>query len=183
MDSQNSIILREVSPRLLRCATPESRGFSHCNLNLDSIFGRRSVWHTFRGETQTCKRKSLELTRDLILRRRNPHEVLFSKRPRYAITTWYYDGEEREQALAGAEGGGGEGGSAEMEVEAERIRREIQKFESGGGIGGKKQPEEKGGAKGGGVEMVSDTSIKGVVEIAQGGDGKKAVQVDLEELD
>jgi len=168
------------------------------------------------GEPQTFERKSFELTCDFILRRRNPHEVLFSKRPRYAITTWYYDGEEREQALAGAEGGGGEGGSAEMEVEAERIRREIQKFESGGGVGGKKQPEDGAGSKGRGVEMVSDTSIKGVVEIAKDtrGDGergelvdhpsslllaeekvplavgtcatgavKKAVQVDLEELD
>ena len=136
------------------------------------------------GGPQTFERKSLELTCDFILRRRNPHEVLFSKRPRYAITTWYYDGEEREQALAGAEGGGGgEGGSAEMEVEAERIRREIQKFESGGGVGGKKQPEEGAGGKGRGVEMVGDTSIKGVVEIAQEGAVKKAVQVDLEELD
>eukprot|EP00730_Choanoeca_flexa_P003302 TRINITY_DN11359_c1_g1_i1.p1 TRINITY_DN11359_c1_g1~~TRINITY_DN11359_c1_g1_i1.p1 ORF type:complete len:725 (+),score=117.91 TRINITY_DN11359_c1_g1_i1:1797-3971(+) len=56
---------------------------------------------------------------------RVPHEVLPTHKPRYAITHWFYDTAERELA----EQRTGAGFAADLQVEEERLRNEIAKFE------------------------------------------------------
>ena len=57
--------------------------------------------------------------------RRVPHEVLPAHTARYAATIWYFNDEERLQALKDAE----TAAEGEKEAEQERIRKEIAKFE------------------------------------------------------
>ena len=114
--------------------------------------------------------------------KRCPHEVLAARAPRYAITTWYYNAEERRHAVAMAED--------EQNIETTRILQEIEKFKTQTGSDVSKvsepAPREHTAAGAGApgpeivVPQVTDTSIPGVLPahvLTQGG------FVDLEQLD
>jgi hypoxia-inducible factor (prolyl hydroxylase) len=112
--------------------------------------------------------------------KRCPHEVLPALAPRYAITTWYYNADERRNAVDTA--------SEEQSIETSRIMQEIEKFkaQTGSDVSRVSQPDIgswRGGSGAVGTDsiaQISDTSIPGVLSpqvIAQGG------HVDLEELD
>ena len=105
--------------------------------------------------------------------KRCPHEVLPALAPRYAITTWYYNADERRNAVDTA--------SEEQSIETSRIMQEIEKFkaQTGSDVSRVSQPD-IGPGRGSSIVQVSDTSISGVLSpqvITQGG------HVDLEELD
>lgn len=112
--------------------------------------------------------------------KRCPHEVLPALSPRYAITTWYYNADERRDALDTA--------SEEQNIETNRIMHEIEKFKMQTGADASKVSQPDLGSQGdcgkisgsGAIGQVVDTCIPGVLSphvIANGG------QVDLEELD
>jgi hypothetical protein len=65
---------------------------------------------------------------------RVPHEVLPAHKARYAVTHWFYDTEERQHAEASAAAAGlhlASGGlQMDVQIEEERLRREIAKFEA-----------------------------------------------------
>ena len=121
--------------------------------------------------------------------KRCPHEVLPALAPRYAITTWYYNADERRNAIETA--------SEEQGIETNRIMQEIEKFKAQTGSDASRvsQPSLSvgpdpgqqtasrgmvGGTAPGSIAQVGDTGIPGVLsphDIARGGN------VDLEELD
>ena len=59
--------------------------------------------------------------------KRVPHEVLPAHAHRYAVTVWYFDGVEKARADASVQEAKTSG---ELDLENERIRKEIQKFET-----------------------------------------------------
>lgn len=60
---------------------------------------------------------------------RVPHQVLETNHPRFALTTWYFDVQEKNEALLRAVTSDG---SVEEELERKRIENEMKAFERGG---------------------------------------------------
>jgi len=100
--------------------------------------------------------------------KRCPHEVLAARAARYAITTWYYNADERRSALQTA--------GEEQSIETSRIMQEIEKFKAQTGAQASKVSQPSVG----GLEEVQDTAIPDVLSSQV---IKKGGHVDLEELD